>query len=95
MLFRIAGLGPESIDKYLLFKDCFKEGSTFISDSKPAIKKFAQEISCSIEQIPVIANKKRYATNNNHTVSNVNQIHSELSILISKKHGISTRHLQD
>ena len=95
MLFRIAGLGPESIDKYLLFKDCFKEGSTFISDSKPAIKKFAQEILCSIEQIPVIANKKRYATNNNHTVSNVNQIHSELSILISKKHGIPTRHLQD
>ena len=95
MLFRIAGLGPESIDKYLLFKDCFKEGSTFISDSKAAIKKFAQEISCSIEQIPVVPNKKRYATKNNHTVSNVNQIHSELSILISKKHGISTRHLQD
>jgi hypothetical protein len=40
-------------------------------------------------------NKKKYATKNNHTVSNVNQIHSELSILISKKHGISTRHLQD
>jgi len=39
--------------------DDFKEGSTFISDSKPAIKEFAQAISCSIEQIPVVPNKKK------------------------------------
>lgn len=95
LLFRIAGLGSESTKKYLQFKENFKKGSTIISDSKPAIKKFAQEISCNIEQIPVIANKKRYATNKNHTVSNVNQMHSELSVLISRKHGVSTRHLQD
>ncbi len=67
------------------YKDFFKEGSTLISDSKPAIKNFAKEINCNIEQIPVIPNEKKYMTENNHTVSTVNQIHSEFSTLIIKK----------
>ena len=95
MLFQIAGLGSESLDKYMKFKDYFSSNCTLISDSKACIKNFANEINCKIEQIPVIANKKRYMTNNNHTVSSVNQLHSEFSELITKKHGVSTRHLQD
>lgn len=95
ILYRVSGLGSESLDKYMKYKDFFEEGSTLISDSKPAIKNFAKEINCNIEQIPVIPNEKKYMTENNHTVSTVNQIHSEFSTLIIKKHGISTRHLQD
>lgn len=94
-LFRISGLGSESLDKYMKYKDYFIQGSTLISDSKSSIKNFAKQIKCKIEQIPVIANKKKYTTKNNHTISDVNQIHSEFKNLITKKHGISTRHLQD
>ncbi len=95
ILYRISGLGSESLDKYMKFKDFFEESSTLVSDSKAAIKTFAKEINCKIEQIPVVPNKKRYMTENNHTVSAVNQIHSEFRVLNAKKHGISTRHLQD
>lgn len=94
MLFRISGLGEESIDKYLLYRNFFIEGSTIISDSKSAIKNFAEAITCKSEQIPSIANKKRYATDNGNTISNVNELHTELSNLITRKHGVSIRHLQ-
>ena len=94
MLFRIGGLGPESFDKYSKYASNFNEVTRFISDSKAAINLFAESLNCQIEQIPVLANKKRYATKNGKTISNVNQLHSEFSILITKKHGVSTRHLQ-
>ena len=95
ILFQVAGLGPESLDKYMKYKDYFSSDCTFVSDSKSCIKNFAKEIDCKIEQIPVIANKKRYKTDNGHSVSSVNEIHTEFSTLISKRHGVSTRHLQD
>lgn len=94
MLFRIGGLGPESFDKYSKYASNFNEITSFVSDSKAAISLFAKSLNCQIEQIPVLANKKRYATKNGKTISNVNQLHSEFSILITKKHGVSTRHLQ-
>lgn len=94
MLFRIGGLGAESFEKYSKYRNCFNTVTRFISDSKASIKLFAESLNCKIEQIPVIANKKRYSTNNGKTISNVNQLHSEFSILITKKHGVSTRHLQ-
>lgn len=95
MLFRIAGLGPESIDKYSSFKEHFGDSVKLISDSKPCIKQFASVINADIEQIPVIANKKRYSTKNGYTISTVNQLHSDFSSLIDRKHGVATRHLQD
>lgn len=95
MLFRISGLGSESLSKYSMFEKNFGKSVRFVSDSKPCIKSFANIINAEIEQIPVIANKKRYATNNGNTVSSVNQLHSELSTLITRRHGVGTRHLQD
>ena len=95
IIYRISGLGSESKDKYSRFKDCFSSNCTLVSDSKPCIKNFAKDNQLSIEQIPVKPINKRYTTNSGKTISTINQIHSELSILITKKHGISTRHLQD
>ncbi len=77
------------------YKDYFSSVCTYASNSKSCIKNFAEKINCKIEQIPVIANKKRYKADNGHSISSVNEIHSEFSTLISKRHDISTRHLQE
>ena len=95
MLFRISGLGPETLDKYALFSNSFGNNVTLISDSKPCIREFAKKINAKIEQIPVKYNQKIYITKNGNSLSSVNQIHSEFKTLICKKHGVGTRHLQD
>lgn len=84
MLFRIGGLGPESYEIYSKYKDCFNNVTRLVSDSKASIRLFAESLNCQIEQIPVLPNKKRYVTNNGKTISNVNQLHSEFSVLITK-----------
>lgn len=94
ILFKIAGLGPETIEKLVAFGDYFEVGSTIISDSKPCIINFANQSRMISETIPVIANQQRYTTKKGNSLSEINQIHQEFAELIRKKHGVSTRHLQ-
>ena len=94
MLLRIAGLGPESMDKLEPFSSCFAKGSTIISDDKSAIRSFALNAHLKSEVIPSIGGKKRYLTNKGNSISSVNQLHQEIQILKYKKRGVSARHLQ-
>ncbi len=94
MVFKIAGLGPETIDKLNSFKSHFKRGSIIISDDKPCIKRFAKENKMFSDEIPSLANQKRYLTNNGNSLGSVNELHAEAKNLVRNKHGVSTRHLQ-
>lgn len=95
MLIKIAGLGAESKEYYNKFVTQFTKESTIISDSKPAIINFAKENGMSTDTIPVVSNGKRYTTKKGNSLASLSQIQSEFKSIIKKKHGISTRHLQD
>ena len=95
ILFKIAGLGPEDKDKLSKFKRYFAKGSTFITDSKPALINFAKDNMMISDSIPAIANRQIYKTPKGNSLADVNQLHQELATLIYKKHGVSTRHLPD
>ena len=90
ILFKVAGLGPESIDKYEQYKQYFKSSCTIICDSKKCIKTFADNNRLKAEVI----GPGKYKTENNHSLADLNQLHQEFSDLIRKKKGIGTRHLQ-
>lgn len=94
ILMKIAGLGVESIKLLEPFSRYFEEGSTVISDSKSCISKFAEKCGMNCETIPVIANQKRYKTNNGNSLAEINQLHQEFGEMIRMKHGVSIRHLQ-
>ena len=94
MLFKIAGLGPESLDKLEKFKSHFTPGSRIICDDKSCLKTFAQNHQMKTDVIPSLANQKRFTTDEGNSLAVVNEMHSEFKNLIRRKHGISTRHMQ-
>lgn len=73
------------------FLSSIEEGSTLITDSKNTYKKFAKEHSLKLIQIP----SKKYVTKDGKNLGELNQLMSDLEILILKCKGISTRHLQE
>lgn len=94
MLFKIAGLGAESKEYYNKFKTQYQKGSTIISDSKTSILNFAKENEMHLDPIPVITVGKRYTTNKGNSLGSLCQLQGEFKGILSKKHGVSTRHLQ-
>lgn len=94
ILFKIAGLGQESYDKYDQFKNHFVKHSTIISDDKPCIQAFTYNNEMKTDVIPSLANQKRYTASSGNSISSVNELHTEAKKMIRNKKGISTRHLQ-
>jgi transposase-like protein len=90
MLFHIAGLGPESLEKYQQFHGQFSRGCKLVCDEKSCIQTFARNNRLQYDVIP--AGHFKSAAGN--TLSSVNQLHQEFKELIRKKRGVSTRHLQ-
>ena len=95
MLFKVSGLGPETFDKYYKYRNRFESGSTLVSDSNSSIANFAKSINCKHDIIRTSPIKKRYMSDNSNCLSQVNQLHKQLSDLLVKKNGISIRHLQN
>lgn len=90
ILFKIAGLGPETFDMYEKFSDHFLKKCTLVSDEKTCISAFAKRHSFTQDPIP----SGSYCSKKGNSLSDLNQIHQSFNELIRKKHGISTRHLQ-
>ena len=90
ILFKIAGLGPETFDMYNKYKSHFSKGAVLVCDDRTCIKSFAKENGLSTDVIPSGAFKSA----SGNTVATLNQLHQSFSELIRKKHGVSTRHLQ-
>ena len=59
ILFKIAGLGQESYDKYYQLKENFVKHSTIISDDNPCIQTFAHNNQMSTDVIPSLAKSKK------------------------------------
>lgn len=95
MFLKISGLGPESYGKYTSCNYRFENPEIIISDSKPCIQQFANSLGVLNDKIPTKPNKKRYKTDNGNHLGDINELDSEISSLITKTHGVSTRYLQD
>lgn len=95
MLLEIAGVGSESMEKYSKYNDKFINPSLIISDSKPCIQQFANNLGVMNDKVPVIANKKRYTTNLGNSLCDINQLATGITKIIKVSHGVSIRHLQD
>ena len=95
MFLKITGLGAESFTKYDSCKYKFEEPTLIVSDSKASIQQFANELGVTNDKIPTMPNGKRYTTNLGNHLGDLNQLDSELSSLITRTHGVSTRFLQD
>lgn len=59
ILFKIAGLGQESYDRYDQLKEHFEKHSKIISDDNPCIQTFAHNNQMSTDVIPSLTNQKR------------------------------------
>lgn len=90
---KIAGLGPESFEKYIKFTKHFKDSSMIISDSKDAIKLFANHLGIENDRIPTIPNGKRYTTDKGNNIQQLNQFCSTIPEMISLHRGMGLKHL--
>lgn len=95
MFLRIVGLGSESIDKYDTCKYKFENPEIIVSDSKSCIQQFANNIESKYDKIPTTPDGKRYTTNLGNHLGDLNQLDSEITSLINRTHGVSTRFFQD
>ena len=91
---KIGGLGEESEEMFNKYSKYFSRKSLIISDDKPAIKNFALRNKMRSDVIPSIGGKTLFTTPEGNSLSSINEIHSEIKLLIKVKHGISIRHLQ-
>jgi transposase-like protein len=89
-LIEITGLGPESIEKLIVFKERFDENSLLITDSKAAFIEFASSRKMDLDQIP----SGFKTSNRGNNISTINGLHSQIRLFLSPFKGVSTKHLQ-
>ena len=94
MVMKIVGLGNESFEKYKSLYPYLKDIKNIIADSKTCIPQVANHFCRKLHKIEVKPNVKRYTTNDGYSLGDINQLHSEVSSVISRTHGISTKYLQ-
>ena len=93
-MMQLSGLGRESFDKYKASKDYFKDVKEFISDSKESIQQFANYFEAVTNKIKTSLLEKRYLTNNAKSLGSVNEMMTEVSLMIQTTRGIGTRYIQ-
>lgn len=94
IVYKVTGLGQESISKYEKIRDCLSDVTMIISDKSHSIQNFARTHNMKSDAIPVKPNEKHYTTPLGNSLGDVNQLHQELKELVRVRHGISSRHLQ-
>lgn len=88
---RVAGLGPASTEMIEnTMGNYVVEGSTLITDSKSSYQKFGKNHNLKLEQIP----SGFHNSENYNNIQELNNVHSQLNVWLSKFRGVSTRHLQ-
>lgn len=90
MLFKVSGLGVETTEMLMKFKDYFESESILVTDSKRTFDKFAIEKNMKHNYIP----SKFYKSDSGYSLSTLNGLHSELKTWLKKFKGVSTKHLQ-
>ena len=90
MFFEITGVGPESNEMMNQVEDKIKDCTILVSDGKFCYSTYCKNHNCINE----IVKSKTYKNENGYDLSSINGLHSELSHEISRRKGISIRHLQ-
>jgi transposase-like protein len=90
ILFKIAGLGPETSEMYNSYSSYFGDKCMIVCDGKACIEDFAKENGFTTDIIPSGA----FKSDQGNTLATLNQVHQEFSEMIRKRHGVGTRHLQ-
>ena len=95
IIMNIAGLGPESSDKYSLVSSKFDDVDLIISDSKTSIRQFSNRLEIENDIIRVKPAMKNYKTADDNTLADVNELISDYRISSKVYRGVATRYLQD
>ena len=90
ILFKVAGLGPESLDKYEKYSSYFSKNCNLICDEKACIQNFANNSSFKCDVIP----SGSFKSEAGNSLATINQLHQSFSDMLRKKHGVGIRHLQ-
>lgn len=94
MIMNITGLGSESFEKYKSNEMYFDDIKEIISDSKTCIQQFANYLGTTNNKVPTSPTEKKHLTKDGKSLGIINEMMSEVSGLITKTKGISTRYLQ-
>ena len=94
MMMQVSGLGSESFDKYKANEEYFEDVKEFISDSKASIQQFANYLEAVNNKIKTSPIEKRYLTDDGKSLGAVNQMMTEVSLMIQTTRGIGTRYIQ-
>ena len=71
--------------------DKIKDPKKVITGCKSSYESVAKENNWNLKQVK----SKCYKDNEGNTLANINSLHSELTMFLSRFHGVSTKHLQE
>lgn len=94
MIMNVTGLGTESFEKYKENAKYFNDVKTVISDSKTSIQQFANLLNATNDKVPTKPLEKRYLTASGESLGTINEMMTEISTLITRSKGFSTRYMQ-
>lgn len=94
MMMRVSGLGSDSFDKYKANKGYFEDVEEFLLDSKASIQQFANYLEAVNNKIKTSPIDKRYLTDDGKSLGAVNQMMTEVSLMINTTRGIGIRYIQ-
>ena len=89
ILYRVSGLGKESLSMYEQFQEHFTDAEMIISDGDSSIIAFAKNHDKELDTVP----SGKHTTAKGNSLGDINQLHQTLKDLSRSKHGVSTRHL--
>lgn len=90
LLFKVAGLGKETISYYHQITPNFNRVNQLIGDNFWGFTTLGEELNCDVDLIP----SGFTVSNNGNDINNLNGLHSELNTWLRKYRGVSIRHLQ-
>ncbi len=94
MMMQVSGLGSEPFDKYKAYKEYFDDVKEFISDSSASIHKFVNYLEAVNNKIKTSPLEKRYLTDDGKSLGLVNEMMTEVSLMIQTTRGVGTRYIQ-
>ena len=94
MFLKVVGLGSESFEKYKKVFHYFDKVDCLVTDSKTSMNQVSNKLGTALDKIETKANQKRYTTKNGNSLGDINELHQEVTKLITRTHGISTRYIQ-
>lgn len=92
ILLKVAGTGSvtsEMIRKNIVNK--VKDSRKIITDCKSSYESVAKENCWNLKQVKSCC----YMDGEGNTLANINSLHSDLTLFLSRFHGVSTKHLQE